>query len=147
MQRFILLGGTLLATLTIGYFVGRSSVPTTNRDYSLYIADVTLIDGETGAPVNTTVHYPGGLAPIRREQDAETGRCRIIWIGTSDAAFAFRFSAEGYESVDLPPQAVREVHCSVVVGSGIAGSSTVTMTRSGSESEGRVTASRQSASD
>lgn len=165
MHRYILVAATLFAALLIGYFVGRSSVPTTDQDYSLYIADVTLIDGETGVPVNTELQFPDGFFStfqlsesasrkisgtgrgiIRTEQDAETGRRRIIWIGASDATFVFRFSADGYESVDLPPQSVVEVDCCQAVG-GVAGSSTVTMTRTKNESEGRVDASSQSLSD
>jgi len=115
--------------------------------FSEYIADVTLVDAQTGTPINTKLHYPDGFfptfqlsesgsrmnfgtghGPIRTEQDAENGRCRITWIGTPSAMFGFLLSADGYQTIELSPEHIREVAHSEAVG-GIINSSIIRMTR------------------
>ena len=113
--------------LLVGYFMGRSNELPAQRPTSLYIADVSVVDAETGLPLNAALHYPENFfgsillsesesskqpgigGPIRTEQDSKTGRCRIIWCGTPATEFRFRFSIDGYKTMELPPRFVKEI--------------------------------------
>ena len=159
MRTRILVTVAVLVALVVGYLAGRSTHDkATQQELSLYIADVALVDAQTGTPINTKLHYPEGFlptlqlsesgsrtiagtghGPISTEQDAETGRCRIIWIGTPSATFGFRFSADGYQPVELPPKHIREVAHSESIG-GIVNPPVIRMTRSEPNSRNDATA-------
>jgi len=89
---------------------------------SLYVVDLSVVDADTGSPVNASLHFPenflGGFVlsasgsqklpgkaygPVLTEQDPTSGRCRVIWIGTPDTDYHFRLTADGYQPLEIPP--------------------------------------------
>jgi hypothetical protein len=149
MQRSLLLGTGFLVAATLGYFLGAATGDRANAepDLSLYFADVVLVDAETGKPVSPQVHFPTGFfptyhvresgsekisgtgyGPVRSELDHSTGRCRITWIGMPGVKVPFRLSAEGYETLELPPERIEEVAHQESIG-GIVEPTTISIRR------------------
>lgn len=119
MRTSLLVTVVALAGIVAGFIASRlTHDEATQEAPSLYVVDVVLMDSQTGRPVNVKLHYPNrfdmiigtGFRRCLTELDLETGRRRITWIGTSGRTYHFRFTAEGYQAVDLQPKHVYELN-------------------------------------
>ena len=121
---------------TVTFSIGRSGdrrKATANLTHSLFIADVVVVDGQTGETLNPILHYPDGSLPASVQVDdgpwrvtrsgeigqisaelghedlGSEGRCRLVWAGSLKSKSAFRLSAEGYTPCTIPVEHIEEI--------------------------------------
>lgn len=109
------------------------------KKYSCYIADMKLVDNETGEPLNPIIGFSSsitasnggsritktsGSVAYRSEMDNKTGHVRIIWMAEDSIPCRFTVGSSGYEIIPIPKKAIDKIDSCKSIG-GMSGPLTI----------------------